>query len=232
MQTKWRFEIPQLLILAGMFIVAAIAWQSAPDSVPVHWNIRGEVDRHGGKFEGLMLMPLIATGMYLLLLVLPMFDPGRANYESFQGAYLVIRYATLILMAVIYICILLATFGFASDLGLVIPIAVGILFIVLGNVMGKIRPNWFVGIRTPWTLSSRHSWNKTHRLARWLFVAMGITIGACSVFRNLWMVVTCVAVVIVSMIWMVVYSYLMWRVDPERLSPAAISPAADAAEIN
>jgi uncharacterized membrane protein len=187
---------------------------------------------YGGKFEGLFVVPIVAAGIYLLLIALPHFDPGRANYASFRSAYAVIRLSILLLMAVIYSCILLATFGYSNDVGMIVPIGVGILFIVLGNVMPKIRPNWFVGVRTPWTLSSRHSWNKTHRLAGWLFVFMGIVLGACGFVQNLWMMGVAVTVILGSVIWMVVYSYVIWRNDPERLSPEAISPSTDATELN
>lgn len=77
MKTSVRFELPQWLILAGVFIASLIAWSSAADRVPVHWGLNGDVDRYGGKFEGLLLLPLIATGTYVLLLLLPRIDPGR-----------------------------------------------------------------------------------------------------------------------------------------------------------
>ena len=97
--------------------------------------------------------------------------------------------------------------------------------------MGKIRPNWFVGVRTPWTLSSRRSWNKTHRLAGWLFVVMGIAIGACSFVQTPWMLAVALSLSFVSMTWLVIYSYLIWRGDPERLSPTEISPSLDGHEL-
>ena len=231
MNTSWRSELPQLLLVAGMFIAAAMVWPMAPESFPVHWNIRGEVDRYGGKFEGLLLLPLIASGIYLLMRVLPLLDPGKANYPSFQSAYLLIRGSILLLMAVIYSCTVLVAFGYKIDIGTVIPVLVGLLFVVLGNVMGKIRPNWFVGVRTPWTLSSRHSWNKTHRLAGWLFVVMGLVVGACGFVHSVWMVSIAGFVVLTSVVWMVLYSYLVWRDDPERLSPAQISPSTDGQEL-
>ena len=231
MNTSWRSELPQILLVAGMFIVAAIVWPFGPESFPVHWNIRGEVDRYGGKFEGLLLLPLIALAIYGLLRFLPLLDPGRANYSSFQSAYLVIRGSILLLMAVMYACMLLVAFGYHVDIATVIPILIGGLFVVLGNVMGKIRPNWFVGVRTPWTLSSRHSWNKTHRLAGWLFVLMGIAIGGCAFMRSIWMPMIAGAVVIVSIAWLFFYSYLTWRDDPERLTPAQISPSNDGTEL-
>ena len=96
--------------------------------------------------------------------------------------------------------------------------------------MSKIRPNWFVGVRTPWTLSSRRSWNQTHRLAGWLFLAMGLAVAACGFAQTSWMVAVATTLVIVSMVWIVVYSYVVWRDDPERLAPAGTSPTSPGEE--
>ena len=227
MNTSWRSELPQWVIIAGMFIVAGVLWPMAPESFPVHWNVRGEVDRFGGKFEGLMVMPLVALGIYLLMRFLPNLDPAKANYPSFQSAYLTIRFSLLMMFTIIYACMQLVAFGYKVDISTVVPILVGCLLIVLGNVMGKIRPNWFVGVRTPWTLSSLHSWNQTHRLAGWLFVLMGLAFGACGLIHTFWMLGIALAVALISVIWMIAYSYLKWREDPERLTPAQVSPSSD-----
>jgi uncharacterized membrane protein len=227
MKMNWRYEIPQLLLIMGMFAAALAAWPYAPDRIPIHWNLAGEVDGYGGKFTGLLSMPLLASVAYLLCLVLPKIDPGRANYPSFDAAYFVIRLSALTMLVFVDTCILLVAFGHAIDMGRIMPIAVGLLFIVLGNVMGKIRPNWFVGIRTPWTLSSRRSWNQTHRLGGWLFFVMGVTIGMYGFKQTNWMIALMATDVIVSLVWIFVYSYLVWRDDPDRLNPTSISPATD-----
>ena len=93
MKRTWRGELVQLLPIAAMFVVAALCWSHVPDHIPVHWNWEGKADRYGGKFDGLVLLPLVVLGIYLLLLVLPLFDPGRANYRTFAGAYNAIRLA-------------------------------------------------------------------------------------------------------------------------------------------
>ena len=83
MKISWRTEWPMWLLLIGMFALAAASWGATPDRVPVHWGLNGSPDRWGGKFEGLMLMPLIALGIYLIMLFIPRIDPGRANYANF-----------------------------------------------------------------------------------------------------------------------------------------------------
>jgi uncharacterized membrane protein len=98
---------------------------------------------------------------------------------------------------------------------------------VLFNVMGKIRPNWFVGVRTPWTLSSKLSWDKTHRLAGWLSVLMGVLFAIVAFVHNAWTLGVMLSVDAACLIGIVIYSYLVYRVDPNRVSPAGVTPSTD-----
>jgi uncharacterized membrane protein len=227
MTTTWRHELPSLLLLGAMLALLAVTWPLAPDRIPTHWNAAGEVDRWGSRATGLLLLPLAALGLYLLLLFAPRIDPGRANYTSFPGTYLVIRTSVLGLFAVFYAATCLPIHGVAVSMQVVAPLAVGALFVVLGSVMGKIRPNHLVGIRTPWTLSSKASWVRTHRLGGWLFIAVGLGFGvvATGVFGNApfhyWIAGAILGMVAV----LVVYSYLTWRSDPDKIPPAGTLPA-------
>ncbi|HVX30697.1 MAG TPA: SdpI family protein [Nitrolancea sp.] len=225
MNIKWRTELPQWLIIAAMFLAAAIIWPTVSGRIPVHWDAHGNVDGYGGKFEGLLLLPLIALGIYALLLFLPRIDPGRANYAQFSGAYLVVRYAVLLLLAGIYAITLLAVKGHEFDTARLVFGAIGILFIVLGNVLGKVRPNWFVGVRTPWTLSSKRSWVRTHRLAGWLFVLAGVIFLGLVFFDAgaalPWIILGVVGVLTIVL---VAYSYIEWRNDPEKTPPSGTLP--------
>ena len=224
MKFSFRTELPQLLIIAAMFAVAAWSWPRVPDQIPTHWNLSGEVDGYGGKFAGLLLLPLITSGTYLLLLLLPLVDPGRGNYQNFTGPFQIMRTAIVLFLAFTYGVMVLAAFGNHIDMTTVICFAAAALLMVCGNLMGKLRPNWFVGVRTPWTLSSKMSWNKTHRLAGWLLMLMGLLLAALAVFRTTWMLIVMVVVDVVCIAWMVIYSYLVYRRDPNRISPAGISP--------
>lgn len=228
MKTTLGIELSQCAVIAAMFLAAALLWQAAPERIPVHWNIAGEVDRYGGKLEGLLGIPAMTLGLYLLLRYLPLLDPGYANYRRFAKAYTVIRVLLVLFMAAIYGVILAATFGRPVAVSIVVPLLVGVLFVVLGNFMGKIRPNWFVGVRTPWTLSSKLSWTKTHRLAGWLFIAMGIVLAASGFVRQGWAVFGAFGFLGACVVWMIVYSYLVWRKDPDRVPPAGTMPNDDA----
>jgi len=216
---SWQTEWPLWVAIAVLFVIAAAAWPYAPDKMPAHWNIRGEVDRYGGKIEGLLAIPLVTAGLYLLLTFLPRIDPKSANYEKFAKAYTVIRYAIVGFLAVIYVAVLMASFGQPIRIGSVVLVAAGLLFIVLGSLLDKIRPNWFVGIRTPWTLSSDESWMKTHRLGRWVFINSGLLMMLSGIIQSAWTFVGTISVLFCGVIVLVFYSYRVWKEDPHRLAP-------------
>jgi uncharacterized membrane protein len=157
----------------------------------------------------------------------PLIDPGRLNYQNFRKAYNAIRIVLVLFMALIYGLAIASAFGYQFNTTSVVFGAMGVMFIVLGNFMGKIRPNWFVGVRTPWTLSSKLSWDKTHRLAGWLFVLMGVLFLPLAAVQTTWALVTVFTIDGLCLVWMIVYSYLVYRRDPNRTSPAATSPGND-----
>ena len=137
-----------------MFLLAVVTWPSAPERIPVHWNLAGQVDRYAAPLEALLGLPVVALAVYVLLLFAPRVDPKRANYAGFAGAYAIVRLCALAILALVYRLIHLWLRGIAVDPSTVLPFACGILFLVLGAVMPRLEPNWLVGIRTPWTLAS------------------------------------------------------------------------------
>jgi uncharacterized membrane protein len=227
MKTNWRIELPLLLLIAAMFAGAMVIWPVAPDRIPVHWNAQGDIDRYGGKVEGLLLLPLMTLAIYLLMRYLPRIDPGRANYARFGGPYAAIRIGILLLMAGIYAVVLAWVLKRPVDVSRVLPLAVGALFVLIGSVLGKVRPNWFVGIRTPWTMSSKISWVRTHRLGGWLFMALGVLFAASGAFKLGSFGFVVIAAVVAVVVILFGYSYFVWKADPEKQSPAGTQPADD-----
>jgi len=212
MRITWQTEWPHWVLLAILLVVLLVAPQQ---TLPIHWNLDGQPDRFADKWIVLAL----AVGLYLVMAFLPRLDPGRANYAQFVGAYSTIRLAVLAFLVVL---------SASSSLGLrgeeVTHIALGALLIVIGSVMGKIRPNWFAGIRTPWTLASKRSWLKTHRLGGWLFMAWGFVelLSGQVLPSGRGITLVCVATVLTIL---VIYSYLVWRDDPDKLPAVGTQPA-------
>lgn len=217
-----------LSLLALMFAGTAWCWSKAPEKIPVHWNLQGEVDRYGGKFEGLMLLPIITVGLYLLLKFIPLIDPKKENFAQFGKAYLGIRIGLSVLMAVIHAAILATVMGFQTNMNVIVGLSVGCLFVVIGNVMGKIRPNWCVGVRTPWTLSSKTSWIKTHRQAGWIFIASGIAVIVTGLAASKYALAVTLITSLGGSVWLVVYSYIVWKNDTDRVSALDTQPHAEA----
>ncbi len=225
MRKTWRTELTQWIIIVTMFVLAAGVWQRAPETLPVHWGLNGAPDRFGGKLEALLMPPLLALGLYLLLLILPRLDPGRANYTNFRGAYTFIRYAVLLVLATFYaVSLLIGVAGWQFDMGRLALVIVGGMLLVVGGTLGKLRPNWFVGIRTPWTLSSKRAWTRTHRLGGWVFVALGVVWMLSALGTSPLLRVVPLGATAASVVALFGYSYWVWRNDEDRTPPAGTLP--------
>lgn len=225
MKLNWKLEIPLLAMLGMMVGYSAWAWPSVPDQVPIHWNLQGEVDGYGSKAFGLTLTPAIGVGLYLLLLLLPLIDPGRVNIENSAKAYGAIRFSVMAFLTALHIVCVRAALGHEVSMNLFMGLAMAVLFIVLGNYLGKLRPNWFAGVRTPWTLSSQLSWTKTHRLAGPVFMLMGVGMAILAFWPIAWVLVAVISFDVCAVLWLIVYSYLVWRSDPNRIAPAGVMAA-------
>jgi uncharacterized membrane protein len=201
-----------------MFVLGAVTWPVVPDSIPVHWNASGQADRFGGKIEGLFLLPALTAAIVIVLRVLPRLDPRRARYPEFAGTYALIRLAIPVVMAGIYLVIILSIRGVPVRVGPAVTTLAGLLLAVIGGFLDRVKPNWFVGIRTPWTLSSERSWNKTHRVGHWAFMAMGAAIVVAGLLQSAWAFVLAGALCALTVVGLAAYSYVVWRDDPARLS--------------
>ena len=219
MKFSWRTEWPLWALLAAMFLLAAATWSSAPDRIPVHWGFNGEANGYGGKFEGLLLIPLIALAVYVTFLVIPRIDPARANYAQFAGAYTFFRFVVLLTLALVYGVIHLWIRGHQVPVELLIPVFVGGLFVAIGSILGKLRPNWFVG---PWTLSSNRSWTKTHRVAGWVFMVAGVCLVVAGLIHSKGAFIATLVIAGVGILGTIVYSYFVWRDDPDRAPPGTL----------
>lgn len=158
-------------IILAPYILVAWFWNRFPEMVPTHFGLDGKPDDYSSKIVGLIIFPGINMVMYFLFLVLPKIDPRRKNYELFPEKYRVIRLGIHSFMSYLLVVTIFYSLGYRFDISLMVLYGIMILFLILGNLMGNIRNNFFVGVRTPWTLSSEEVWTKTHRLTAKLWVA-------------------------------------------------------------
>lgn len=162
-----------ILIVLG-FALGVYFYPSLPNRIPIHWNLKGEIDGYGSKFYGTFGLPFINLGIYLLFLVLPYIDPKRKNYIKFKSTYQYLKYILIIFLLGMEITSFLTATGVAVNRPVFIQIFISLLIILIGNVMGRFKHNYFVGIKTPWTLANEEVWMRTHRMAAPLWVIAGI----------------------------------------------------------
>ncbi|GFN22145.1 SdpI family protein [Thermanaeromonas sp. C210] len=205
-------EWPAILVLLMMLVGALVIYPYLPERVPVHWNAVGEVDNYGSRAFGAFMFPLMTVGLYVLMLVLPLVDPRRENYSKFMGAYRVIRLGFVIFMAVLYGLILTASMGYYVPMDRVMPALMGFLFILIGNYLPRIRHNYFVGIRTPWTLADEEVWRRSHRFGGIAFVLAGvISLGVAFVARGTVAFIVVISAVMLAAVLSAGYSLLIYR---------------------
>lgn len=214
--------VASALTLLVLFALSAWVWTAIDgDRIPVHWGISGQPDRYGGKFEALMILPLVSAGLIALFIAIPLIEPRRANLQSSMPAYVLVWLALLGYLLVFHGALLFAAFGHEVNMSAVAAGSIGLLFMAIGAALDRVRSNFFFGVRTPWTLSSEKSWQLTHRLAGRLFLWAGVATlvaGALAPVIGLeWLPITTLLVgALGTTLVSVVYSYIVWRGDDER----------------
>jgi uncharacterized membrane protein len=210
--------IPRIHIIIIALAVLCNAGLSAyifprlPDPCPIHWNIRGEVDGYGAPLTMALLGPSIAAGVALMMCGLPLLGPFRKNMESFRVVYGRIAVTLVVFFFGLQVVLLLAATGNKLRIGPSLCILFGILFAVLGNWMGKLRRNLYIGIRTPWTIANDVVWEKTHRLGGKLFVVAGFVSAITGVFASeLGCFITMMSSIGIAVLWSVLYSLVEYR---------------------
>lgn len=211
------------LVSAGtiLLMLAAAVWgwlQVGPDaSVPMHWNVNGVADGFASALVAFLVLPLVTLGIVGLMAVIPRIEPRRENLQRSADAYRTVAIAIVILMATIQLSVVLAGVGSDVPMALVIGLGMGAMFVVIGNVLTTVRSNFMFGVRTPWTLSSDRSWDRTHRLVGRLLVLTGLVIGILSLTGLMALVVIGMLVMLaISIGWGTYTSYREWQADPER----------------
>jgi len=200
------------LVIAALAVVVSIwAYPQLPPTIATHWNVGGTADGFSSRATAVLIMPLVIIGLTGLFNVLAKLDPRGANYAKFIDTYWLIANAVMLFILIGHGMIIATGLGYPVKVDRFMPIGIGLLFIVLGNYLTRVEPNWFIGIRTPWTLSSDTVWRKTHRTGGWLMVVGGFVLAA-SVFlpQGAFLPLLIAAILIVAVI-PVVQSYILWK---------------------
>ena len=199
------------MFAVAALIFSAVVYNRLPAEVPTHFNMAGEPDDWAGRIWAAFMMPVMGMVMYGLFHVFPRISPRRQNFERFEDTYWLIANATIAFLSALHVLVLGRALGWPIDITSAMLLGVGGMFMVIGNVLPRTRSNWWIGIRTPWTMESENVWRATHRLAGKTFMLGGaITIVGAILPADIRPWVAMGALAIGGFI-PVIFSYLYWR---------------------
>jgi uncharacterized membrane protein len=205
-----KSEMAVLGLILLSFILAVFLYPYMPEQMASHWNARGEVDGYMSKFWGLFLVPFTLLGVGILFIVIPRIDPLKANIERFRRNYDGFMVIFFIIMLAFYAQVILWNSGIEISPNKIFPIGLGLLLFYVGVLCEKAKRNWFIGIRTPWTLSSEAVWDKTHKLAGKLFKIAG-AVALIGVFFGRYAFLFILIPVVLISLYTVIYSYIEFQ---------------------
>jgi uncharacterized membrane protein len=197
------------VLVAASFVLAAALYQRLPDPVPTHWSLRGDPNGFTAKPLGAFVVPLVMAGIHLALLFLRRLSPSRSEGVTSDRVLDIVHVAILGFVFIATAAALLAAAGAPVPVARILPAAVGLMLAIVGNYLGKVRRNFFIGIRTPWTLLSDEVWLRTHRLGGKVFVVGGLALCLAALVDagSVALLVILGAMVLVPTI----YSYVIYR---------------------
>jgi uncharacterized membrane protein len=211
MSTRTTIIVVSIMIILSTLVGVAL-WDRLPDPMASHWDAHDQVNGYMSKLWGVFLMPLVTTGLFLFFLAIPNIDPLKANIAQFREAFNLFTILFVGFMIYIYFLTLLWNLGYTGfNMSEAMLLALGVLFFFVGYLMRKSKRNFFIGIRTPWTLSSDTVWDETHRVGSALFMIAGVLaflgsfIGGMATF---WFIFV---PIMVSVLVTLIYSYVLYQ---------------------
>jgi len=211
MNENLKKELPIIGFVLLPFIYLAYLWNSLPEKVPIHWNYKGEIDNWGTKYSLIGILFLLPVLTYVLMLVIPKIDPKK-RIELMAGKYYQIKFVLVVFMSVLALFIIHSSISQTLSSPSMVFVLIGLLFMTLGNYFKVIKQNYFLGIKTPWTLESEEVWKLTHILAGKLWIVGGLLIVIFSLVIteniNFYIFISITAIISIVPI---VYSYLIFK---------------------
>ncbi|WP_017473734.1 SdpI family protein [Amphibacillus jilinensis] len=205
---KHRFP----LLLMGLAILFwLVFYHQLPEDMPMQWGADGSVNWTAPKLIALLFNIGNMVFMYLILYFIPKIDPKKKNYRQFSKAYYATMYGMVVLFFIINVFVVLTGAGYDFNIHILVPVLVGLFFIIFGNYMQTLKTNWFLGIRTPWTLDNEAVWRKTHRLTAKIFIIAGIIFVILPFLEESIIIPVFVVVLVIIFITPIAYSYLIHK---------------------
>lgn len=207
-------KISARVILLGIVIVSFVTtifyYPILPMQIPMHWNIHGTIDSYMQKNVGAFLLPILMLLMLVTFQLIPSFDPNKKKYQLFEHEWNIIQTGFLLFFLSVQYIVLYAAMHPKTNIMPYMFGGLGILFVLLGNYMSKIRQNYFIGVKTPWSLADEDNWNKTHRFASWCFVGAGLLTLTEAIVLWLPAFIIFIGIIIASFL-PILYSFLLYQ---------------------
>ncbi|MGH0600659.1 SdpI family protein [Bacillus mycoides] len=204
---KHLFAIILILIAC---IAWTFAWPNLPDTMIIHWGTEG-ANGFTSKLNAMLLLLGIMIFTYVLLTVTPKIDPKKKNYDKFSRSYMIMNYSVLVVLFLVNMLVMGVGLGYDIPMNSTPYIIVGLLFIVIGNYLPQCKPNYFVGIKTPWTLSNEEVWRKTHRFSGKVFVVLGVIMMLSIFAPAAWKAFLLIGIIIGAVGLTMGYSYVAYK---------------------
>ena len=216
-------DLAQLILILLMFVSGIYLYPLLPPNVPTHWGPDGRVDGYGPKGFTLILIPALTLIIYLAMTFIPYIMVYKENFKRFEKYYDEFKLMMTMFFALLYTFTLLPNFGFKINMNFFMIPVMAILFYYIGHMMPKFKRNYFIGIRTPWTLASEEVWNKTHKKTAWIFKIGGLFFIIAAIFNKffIWIII---GYIISLILYIFIYSYVIYKKEGEKYEKEIPTP--------
>lgn len=204
-RNKGTLILTSIVTLIPM-LIGLLLWNQLPDTIPTHWDINGEIDGWSSKAFAVFCFPGLLLAVHWLCVFASCADPKSKNYHPKMIS--LVLWICPVLGLVLNSLVYTAALGYQVNVEIIMPLLVGLMFIIIGNLLPKCRQSYTMGIKLPWTLNNEENWNKTHRFGGKVWVAGGVVLLSTAVWGNFWLLIV-VMVVMVTL--PTLYSYLLYR---------------------
>lgn len=203
---NWKLLLITTLAILLPVLAGVILWNQLPEQIPSHWDMQGNIDGYSTKPFAVFGLPLILLAIHWFTVCVTLADPKKQNHSEkiLQLVFWIVPALSIILSAVTYS----TAMGKGVRIELFVSVLLGLLFVAIGNYLPKCKQNYTIGLKLPWTLHSEENWNRTHRLAGWLWVIGGLLIISAGFFNLLWLTLS--APLLMALV-PTIYSYILYR---------------------
>lgn len=204
-RNKWTLFLTSIITLIPM-VIGILLWDKLPEQIPTHWGINGEVDGWSSKAFAVFFFPALLLAIHWICVFASCADPGSKNHHP--KMMILVLWICPVLSLLLNSLVYSAALGYEPAVETILPLLVGLMFIIVGNLLPKCRQSYTMGIKLPWTLNNEENWNKTHRFGGKVWVIGGVIIMATAFIGSFWLLL---GVMIVMVAAPTVYSYRMYR---------------------